>query len=117
MKKECGVCKKEFIGRSDKKYCSLDCKNKFNNQLRSTQSNIIAQIDIILHRNHHILTVLFGGGKTKKIKIQKLVLLRAGFDFTHYTGTYTNNKNKRYNYVYDFAWMEFSTQEVLIVKK
>lgn len=57
------------------------------------------------------------GSKTKKVQFQKLVLIRAGFDFTHFTGTYLNNQGKVYHYVYDFAWMEFSTQEVMVVRK
>jgi len=91
--------------------------NSSSERLRSTQIDIIAQIDTILHRNHHIMTVLLGEGQVKKIEIQKLILLRAGFDFTHFTGTYLNNQNKLYHYIYDFAWMEFSDQKVLIVKK
>ena len=33
---------------------------------------------------------------------------------THY---YKNSQGKTYNYVYDFAWMEFSDNEILIVRK
>jgi hypothetical protein len=31
-KRVCPVCKNEYIGRSDKKYCSLECKNKESNK-------------------------------------------------------------------------------------
>ena len=117
MKKQCEICKIKMTGRSDKRFCSLDCKNKFNNQIRSPKNDIILQIDAILHRNHHILALLYGESKSKKIKIPRLVLSRTGFDFSHYTGTYQNSQNKTYHYVYDYAWMEFSSQEVLIVKK
>ena len=106
-----------MTGRSDKLYCSLVCKNKHNNLLHNPVSDYVKQIDTILHRNHHILTVLLAASKIKKVKFDKLVLIRAGFDFTHFTGTYLNNQGKLYHYVYDFAWMEFSNQEVLVVRK
>lgn len=31
-KNSCMVCEKEFNGRSNQKFCSVDCKNKFHNQ-------------------------------------------------------------------------------------
>ncbi|MEM7371786.1 MAG: hypothetical protein AAF587_24435 [Bacteroidota bacterium] len=39
------------------------------------------------------------------------------FNFNYYTGSYVNSCGKQYYYVYDFAWMEFSDQEVLIFKR
>ena len=103
MKKQCEICKIEITGRSDKRFCSMNCKNKFNNLIRSPKNDIILNIDAILHRNHHILAVLYGKSKTKKIKIPKLVLRRTGFYFSHYTGTYKNNQDKIYHYVYDLC--------------
>ncbi len=32
-------------------------------------------------------------------------------------GTYLNKEGKTYRIVYDFAWMDFSDQKVLIVRK
>ena len=117
MKKNCQICSKEFQGRSDKKFCSTECKNKFNNELRNPDNDVIARVDKLLHRNHHILSTLMAEAKEKKVHFSKITLIRAGFDFTHFTGTYLNNQGKIYHYIYDFAWMEFSTQEVMVVKK
>jgi hypothetical protein len=112
MKKKCQVCGKEFHGRSDKKYCGLDCKNSLNNRLRSKQENIISQIDLILHRNHHILSLMMSASPAKKSLIPKLILSNSGFNITYFTGTYLNHQGKLYHYIYDFARMEFSNQEV-----
>ena len=117
MKKKCQVCGKEFHGRSDKKYCGLDCKNALNNRLRAKQEKIISQIDLILHRNHHILSLMMSASPEKKSLIPKLILSNSGFNFTYFTGTYLNHQGKLYHYIYDFAWMEFSNQDVLIVRK
>jgi len=50
-------------------------------------------------------------------KINRLELEKKKFRFGFFTGTYVNSRGKTYHYVYDYAWMDFSDQEVLIVKK
>jgi hypothetical protein len=57
------------------------------------------------------------GEKRKKMMIDRLELDKMGFNFTYITRIYLNKEGKTYHYVYDFAWMEFSKQEVLIIKK
>lgn len=114
--KNCPQCKEEFAGRVDKKFCSIDCKNSYNYALRKKTKKATASIDKILHRNHEILTMLMPE-KRKKIKYDRLVLEQAGFNFNYFTGTYKNSKSKLYHYVYNYAWMEFSTQEILIIKQ
>lgn len=73
-------------------------------------------IDAILHRNRSILLELLGKtGKQKKIK--RIELEKKNFKFKYLTHFYKNKNNKTYHYVYDFAWMEFSDDEVLIIRK
>ncbi len=115
MKKTCNYCQKEFVGRSDKSYCSIGCKNEKNNALRKDTLDIAKEIDGYLHRNRMILSLLMGA--TKKEMFDKLVLTRAGFKFDFMTGIYLNKEGKMYRIVYDYAWMDFSDQKVLVVKK
>jgi hypothetical protein len=56
-------------------------------------------------------------GKSKKEIFDRLVLARTGFKFEYMTGIYLNKEGKMYHLVYDFAWMEFSNQKILIVRK
>jgi len=46
-----------------------------------------------------------------------MILTRAGFKWDYMTGIYWNKENKMYRIVYDFAWMDFSDQKVLVVRK
>ena len=57
------------------------------------------------------------GEKRNKMMAGRLELTKMGFHFDYITGIYTNKEGKMYHNVYDFAWMEFSTQEILIVRK
>jgi hypothetical protein len=56
-------------------------------------------------------------GKSKKEIFDRLVLARTGFKFEYMTGIYLNKEGKMYHLVYDFAWMKFSNQKILIVRK
>lgn len=106
-----------MLGRSDKKFCSVKCKNDYNYRMRKATKSATAQIDAILHRNREILEQLMSSQTKKKLMIDRLELERWGFNFNYITGIYKNSQGKLYHYVYDYAWMAFSKQEVMIVKK
>ncbi|MFT5763847.1 MAG: hypothetical protein ACI8X3_001273, partial [Saprospiraceae bacterium] len=56
------------------------------------------------------------GPKRFKMEIPKTELTLMGFQYKYITGVHTNKVGKLYNLVYNFAWMEFTQQKVLIVK-
>jgi len=115
MKKNCLSCGQEIQGRSDKRFCSLACKNAHNNDQRRQTKEVTAEVDALLHRNREVLALLMGD--TKKTTFDRLILQRAGFKFEYLTGVYFNKEGKMYRIIYDFAWMDFSDQSVLVVRK
>jgi hypothetical protein len=112
---KCLICKAPFKGRADKKFCSIDCKNSYHLQLKKANELATAKVDLLLHRNREILLETLGKDGKQKI-LSKIELEKKGFVFRYITGYYTNSQGKQYHYVYDFAWMEFTSQEVLIVR-
>ncbi|MCC7245487.1 MAG: hypothetical protein IT269_07405 [Saprospiraceae bacterium] len=115
MKKQCEHCSKEIQGRSDKRFCSLDCKNKSAAVRRADTRDAVVEVDKWLHRNREILLTLMGN--SNKEQFDRALLTRTGFKYEYHTGTYLNKEGKMYRLVYDFAWMEFSDQKILIVRK
>lgn len=115
--RKCKHCGNPLQGRSDKVFCSVKCKNDSNYAKRNGKNSIIEEVDGILHRNHDILTQIFQGEKSNKIKVPRLLLDKMGFKFNYHTGIYTNRQEKTYHYIYDFAWMEFSMQEILLIRR
>ena len=113
---KCKVCKKELVGRKDKIFCSIDCKNYYHVGLRRVTKNAVKKYDAILHRNRSILLELLGKNGVQK-KVSRLELVSKKFSFKYHTHSHTNKHGKTYNYVYDFAWMTFSNDEILIVRK
>lgn len=116
--KQCMQCKKIIRGRIDKKYCSKDCSNKYHsNNRKQLHDSTVSTINRILLNNRNVLIQLFENEKSNKLKLPKIVLTKLGFNFEYITGYYTNRQGKVYHYVYDYAWMKFSSQEVLLVRK
>ena len=114
--RKCLVCKIEISGRRDKKFCSVNCKNYYHIHLRRATKLAVYQIDTILHRNRSILLETMGKNKVQ-LKIPRITLDKKKFNFKYHTHTHLNTQGKTYFYVYDFAWMEFSDDEVLIIRK
>jgi len=112
----CKVCQKEFDGRKDKIFCSTHCKNDYHVTLRSVTKNIAFPLDKVLHRNRSILLEIMGPKVHKKMVLRS-ELVKRKFQFKFITHFNTNNQGKTYNHVYDFAWMEFSDDEILIIRQ
>jgi len=116
LKRKCKICKKKLVGRSDKIFCSTECKNYYHRRLREVTNKAAFEIDGFLKRNRSILLELLGKNK-RQIKVYRNVLEKKNFRFKYHTHTHVNSKGKTFHYVYDLAWMDFSDDEVLIVRK
>jgi len=113
---KCKICNNEISGRSDKMFCSIKCKNYYHVNLRKATAIAVKEIDKKLHRNRSILLEIMGKHKTQ-IKIPRIELEKRKFSFKYHTHFSINSAQKTYYYVYDFAWMEFSDDELLIVRR
>lgn len=116
MIKKCKICKKSLKGRNDKMFCSIECKNYYHVNLRSTTNKVAQSIDRILHRNRSILLEILGKNNTQK-KVNRILLSKKKFNFKYMTHFNINSKGKTYHFLYDIAWMEFSDDEILIVRR
>lgn len=116
MKKCINCSKKKVIGRSDKLFCTISCKNKYHRRLRSKTDLITPTIDTVLHRNRSILLEVLGE-INGKIKVARILLEKKKFRFKYHTHFHINSGGKMYHHVYDLAWMSFSDDEILIVRR
>jgi len=116
MSKKCKICKTNFIGRPDKIFCSVKCKNYYHKSLRRVSDIVALDIDRILHRNRSILLEIIGKNGVQK-KVSRMVLEKKKFRFKYLTHFHVNSKGKTFHFIYDLAWMEFSDDEILVVRK
>lgn len=112
---KCKICAVPIAGRSDKMFCSAECKNYYHTNLRRVTNNATSLIDSILHRNRSILLEIMGKNASQK-KIKRIMLDKKKFNYKYHTHTHVNSAGKTYYFIYDFAWMTFSDDMVLIVR-
>lgn len=116
MNRKCKICKKRVVGRSDKVFCSSYCKNYYHKKMRFITKKAAAEINGYLKRNYFILLELLGKHKVQ-VKVYRNILESKKFRFKYHTHLQINSKNKTFHYIYDLAWMEFSDDEILVVRK
>lgn len=114
-KRVCCICKSELSGRIDKIFCSVRCKNQYHIKLRAVTKAKAQSIDGILHRNRSILLELLGKNLMKK-KVPRQLLDKKKFNYKYITHFHINSRNKMVRYVYDFGWLEFSEDSILILR-
>ncbi len=113
--RECLNCGNKVIGRSDKKYCSPQCRSEYYNQQHRENNVIISQVNAILRKNRQILSDLNPRGKRL---LPQRKLLEKGFRFDYCTNYYTTKTGRTYYYCYDQGYhLDQEKDEVLLVVK
>lgn len=102
MERKCLQCGDEIIGRIDKKYCSDQCRNAYNNSLNSDVNNYVRNTNRVLKKNRRILQELNPNGKAKASREK---LLRMGFNFNYLTSIYTTRKGTTYYFCYEQGYL------------
>ena len=111
--KSCTECGEKIVGRSDKRFCSDQCRTAYNNRLNSDANKVVRNIVNALRKNRRILQELSPDGKTK---IQREKLSDKGFNFTYHTHTYTTQKSDTYYYCFEYGYLPLKDNYIFIVK-
>ncbi|PZD79440.1 hypothetical protein [Mesonia sp. K7] len=112
---KCLQCEKETFGRSDKKFCSPECRNEYNNERYRREQKAVIDINKTLKKNRMILKRLNPEGK---IVVPSEILLKAGFDLEYFTNIYTTKNGREYRFCYDYGYYyDDEKDSYLLVKK
>ncbi len=111
--KKCLECSDPIIGRADKKFCSDQCRNTYNNRLNSDASNTVRNINNILRKNRRILQEL--NKQSGKTMVKKETLLTNGFNLTYHTHTYTTKKGDVYYFCYEQGFLYLEDKEMYLL--
>jgi len=103
-------------GRRSKIFCNNNCKAEYHYQLNKVNKIATQKIDSILHRNRAILLEIMGKNSNSKT-VQKLELDHKKFNYSYVTAYHLNSRNKMINHVYDFSWVVFGSDKILINRK
>jgi len=114
MGKICLDCDAVIVGRSDKKFCSDECRNNYNNRLKAEVNNYMKNVNHILKKNRRILIELNPNGKSKAHKDK---LMKKGFNFNYYTNTYKTKKGAIYYFCYEHGYLLIDHDFYALVKR
>jgi hypothetical protein len=100
----CPTCLGKVVGRTDKVFCSVPCKNKHHSSARALVKSRLNELKERLRRN---LVVLEGvvGRKGKKVELHRQALFKKGFDFQGFTSAYQKGRKLIFelgNYFFNF---------------
>lgn len=113
LTRNCPECGEKIIGRADKRFCSDQCRNTYNNRLNSDTSNTVRNINNILRKNRRILQEL--NKQSGKTMVTKDNLLSNGFNFTYHTHTYTTKKGDIYQFCYEQGYLYLEDKELYLL--
>lgn len=112
-KKVCLECGDSIVGRSDKRFCSDQCRNSYNNKLNSDANSYVRNVSNILRKNRRILQELNPGGK---VKVHRDKMIEKGFNLSYHTHTYTTQKGDTYVYCFEYGYLALSDNMYFLVK-
>ena len=115
MSRQCLECSIEIFGREDKKFCSDQCRNAYNNRLNADSKNFMRNINNVLRKNRRVLIELNPEGKS--ITTSRDELLMRGFNFNYFTNTFETKQGKMYYFCYDQGYLELENGKYALVVK
>ena len=114
MERKCLDCGEVLRGRSDKKFCSDQCRNSYNNKMNRDETNYMKNVHNILRRNRRILAELNPESRTK---VHKDDLIAKGYNFTFHTNTYTTKTGQTYYFCYELGYLSLNDDYFELVLK
>lgn len=113
----CSFCGTAIVGRSDKIFCSDQCRASSNNRAKNISEKNIIDTNKRMRRNRTILKTLCPIGKST---VRKSVLVDLGFDFSSFTSMYLSPNGQLYYLSYDYGFspiVQKGIDKALIITK
>lgn len=101
MERHCIRCGAPFHGRSDKKFCSDDCRSDYHNDRRRARDKELRTVNRILSSNWRILMQQLRLGRQD---VPREELAARNFNFEVYTATRRYFPGRRIYWCYNFAY-------------
>lgn len=103
VEKKCLDCGRIIRGRTDKKFCSDQCRNNYNNRLNRNTNNYIRNVHGLLRKNRRIIADLYNDGKTR---VHKDALFALGYNFSFFTHIIESTGGEIFHYCFEYGYCE-----------
>jgi hypothetical protein len=103
VEKKCLDCGDIIKGRTDKKFCSDQCRNNYNNRINRDSNNFVRNVHGLLRKNRRILSDLYTEGR---IKVHKDALFALGYNFNFFTHVIETSDGRSYHYCFEYGYGE-----------
>jgi predicted nucleic acid-binding Zn ribbon protein len=110
----CLECSEKLVGREDKKFCSDNCRNAYNNKINKDSNNFMRNVNNKLRKNYRILSELNVDGKSKATRDK---MINKGFDFDFFTNILHTKTGNTYYFLYDQGYRSLDNDYYMLVKK
>lgn len=110
----CLECAEKLVGREDKKFCSDNCRNAYNNKINKDSNNFMRNVNNKLRKNYRILSELNVEGKSKATREK---MINKGFDFDFFTNILQTKTGNTYYFLYDQGYRSLDNDYFMLVKK
>lgn len=115
--KICLACERPIKGRADKKFCDDSCRNNYHNGLNFDDNTpLVRNINNVLRKNRRILQDFLSGTEKKVLVVDKIKLVKKGYQFEYCTEHYTTKENEQYYYCYDYGYRPLDEEKLMVVK-
>jgi len=103
IKGQCWQCGEKLKGRSDKRFCDVECKNNYHNENSTEAEETLKRIVKILKENRNILKDVLG--KELSVNTTRAKLESKGYEMDYLTHIKEiGSKKKKYHYVLDYGY-------------
>jgi len=101
--RKCLDCGDVLKGRADKKFCSDQCRNNYNNNLNKDNNSFVRNVHALLRRNRKILADLYEDNRSS---IHKDALFALGYNFNYFTHTVETSAGDTLKYCFEYGFQE-----------
>jgi len=103
VEKRCLDCGDLLHGRSDKKFCSDQCRNNYNNRINRDSNNFVRNVHALLRKNRRILSDLYSEGN---FNIHKDALVALGYNFSFFTHIIETSAGIVFHYCFEYGYSD-----------
>jgi len=103
VERKCLDCGDIIRGRSDKKFCSDQCRNSYNNRLNRDTNNFVRNVHGLLRKNRRILADLYTEGRRRT---HKDALFALGYNFSFFTHVIETSGSEKYLFCFEYGFRD-----------